>query len=424
MPAFTVNGAPSGPITVIAGQNLNVSNSSQRDAAATASGGYWYSLCALGGGSSCIDNYVPWGTMSDAPPGGAPPTAATIPIPGVAGNYALKIKVIYTGNQTAYWPDPAGTNSFGLNVVSIVPLVVNASASPSTAVVRQPVTFSCNATGGIPPYFYQWQSPISVVVGAMQPTWQTTSAIVGNVVAYCFVQDSQPSPMTNSNFATASFTGGPPISVNVTASPNPAAVNQPITFSCNASGGAPPYSYQWRLPPTSFFVVGTQQTFQTSVPNPASIQAGCTVTDSANAQVSNSTTVTVSSSGPFSLFVLEPCRVVDTRNSGGPVGGPPIQAVGTTDRVFPVTSFCGIPSDARAVSANITVTNAASSGIVSIYRGDGQPTGTNTIAFSAGRTRANNAVLQLALDGSGTFRVQNTSPGTLDIVIDFNGFFR
>jgi hypothetical protein len=42
----------------------------------------------------------------------------------------------------------------------------------------------------------------------------------------------------------------------------------------------------------------------------------------------------------------------------------------------------------------------------------------------AGRTRSNNAMLQLALDGSGTIRIQNTSAGLTDLIIDVNGFFR
>ena len=73
---------------------------------------------------------------------------------------------------------------------------------------------------------------------------------------------------------------------------------------------------------------------------------------------------------------------------------------------------------------NVTVTNVLAPGVVSIYRGDGQPTGTNTVALVAGRTRANNAFLQLALDGSGTIKVQNTSSSTTDLIIDVNGYFR
>jgi hypothetical protein len=117
--------------------------------------------------------------------------------------------------------------------------------------------------------------------------------------------------------------------------------------------------------------------------------------------------------------------VLDTRNAAGPLGGPAIQPAGASDRSFNVAaSSCGIPTDARAISVNVTATNVTASGAVSIYRGDGARTGTNTGILVAGRTRANNAVLQIALDGSGTIKVQNISAGTFDLILDVNGYFR
>jgi PKD repeat protein len=428
-PAFTVNGSTSGPITAITNQNLTVSNSSQRGATVTASGGYWYSLCLI----PCTpptDAYTLWATMGDAPPGGSPPTTATIPLPAIAGNYSLKIKVNYTGGQWAYWPDPAGTAYFPLNVVSVVPLVVTASVSPATAAAGQNVTFSCSATGGLAPYSYQWHSSVPFAIpGATQPTYQTTSTVPGNVVAYCYVTDSEsPTPKSSSDYATATFTGGSPVSVNVTAStnntpvnttvyftcsasgggggpfnyawsgnavsgtgpnasqtftaagtynavctatdsvtggagigstsvvvtggggggnlsvnasvsPNPASVNQTVTFSCNVSGGSPPYTYQWRSPSTSSFVAGRSQTFQTSSPTPISIQAGCTATDSAGASSANAATVTIND------VVAPPAACVDVnytildRDSGISI---------------PLSSALGIQYFGVAVGQNLT----------------------------------------------------------------------
>ncbi len=245
--------------------------------------------------------------------------------------------------------------------------------------------------------------------------------------AYCYVTDSQPTPATSSASATATFTGGGRVrlvSVNVSASTNNTIIGTTVDFTCTASGGGGgPFSYVW-----FDAVSGTGQNVSQSFMSPGIYVAGCAATDFATGAFGlGSTTVTVSSppgSGPLSLFVLNPCRVLDTRNPPGPLAGPAIQPAGTADRAFGVTSFCGIPLDATAISVNVTVTNVSAPGVVSIYRGGGQPTGTNTIAFVAGRTRANNAILQLALDGAGTIRVQSSSPGTLDLVIDVNGFFR
>jgi hypothetical protein len=125
-----------------------------------------------------------------------------------------------------------------------------------------------------------------------------------------------------------------------------------------------------------------------------------------------------------SFFGLTPCRVLDTRNPAGALGGPALQPAVSADRSFIVTGMCLIPSDASALSVNVTVTNTAGSGYLSLYRGDGARTGTYSISFLAGQTRANNALVQLALDLSGSFKVQNTAPGSLDFILDVNGYFR
>lgn len=124
------------------------------------------------------------------------------------------------------------------------------------------------------------------------------------------------------------------------------------------------------------------------------------------------------------LYPLTPCRLLDTRNAAGPLGAPPLAPSGSLDRAFAITGVCGIPSDARAVSVNVTVTNVQASGTLLLYRGDGSPTTASTISFRPGVTRASNTQTQLALDGSGTFRVQNSSAGTLDFIVDVNGFYR
>jgi hypothetical protein len=125
-----------------------------------------------------------------------------------------------------------------------------------------------------------------------------------------------------------------------------------------------------------------------------------------------------------SFFPLAPCRVLDTRGPIGPLGGPSLQPAGTPDRAFIVAGACGIPADAVAISVNMTVTDVAAGGFLSIYRGDGVPTATYSISFAPGRTRANNGILQLAFDGSGSVKVQNSARGTLDFILDVNGFFR
>lgn len=123
------------------------------------------------------------------------------------------------------------------------------------------------------------------------------------------------------------------------------------------------------------------------------------------------------------LYAVTPCRIVDTRNAMGPLGGPALSG-GGAERTFTATGTCGVPASARTMSVNITVTQPAAAGNLSLFPGNGTPTGTSSINFAAGQTRANNAMLALATDGTGSFAVQNNSAGTVHFILDVNGYFQ
>jgi hypothetical protein len=132
---------------------------------------------------------------------------------------------------------------------------------------------------------------------------------------------------------------------------------------------------------------------------------------------------TVTVAGPPELFyTLPPCRVLDTRNPTGPLAGPSLQPGAT--RTFDVAaSACGIPATAKAISVNLTVTGPVGPGHLTLYPGDAvQAPLASTINFSANQTRANNAVLPLASDGSGTINVLAGTGGTVDFILDVNGY--
>lgn len=129
---------------------------------------------------------------------------------------------------------------------------------------------------------------------------------------------------------------------------------------------------------------------------------------------------------PLAFHELPPCRVIDTRGATGPLGGPVLEA-GVSVRAFPVTGTCGIPSTAKALSVNLTVTGAAVTGFIRVYPGDltgAQIPITSSVHFSAGRTRANNGILGLSQDGNGTIAVENDAVGgALHFILDVNGYF-
>jgi len=121
------------------------------------------------------------------------------------------------------------------------------------------------------------------------------------------------------------------------------------------------------------------------------------------------------------FFTVPPCRAVDTRNASGPSGGPALAA--TQTRSFAISGTCGIPASAVAVSANLTVISSAG-GFVSLFPGNALPLGTSNLNFGASQTRANNTVLMLATDGTGTVGVLNSSSTATQFVIDVNGYFQ
>jgi hypothetical protein len=119
------------------------------------------------------------------------------------------------------------------------------------------------------------------------------------------------------------------------------------------------------------------------------------------------------------LTTLTPCRVLDTRsvNTGGPSIGP------SSGRKFLAYGVCGVAPGALALSTNVTVLSQNALGSVVVYPGDlPSPPGVNTVSLGPGQTRANNAIVKLAADGS--FWIWNTTTGTVDVILDVNGTFQ
>jgi len=91
--------------------------------------------------------------------------------------------------------------------------------------------------------------------------------------------------------------------------------------------------------------------------------------------------------------------------------------------LFTVTGACEIPSSATSISVNVTITSPTVTGWLALYPGNGSWPGVSNINFSAGQTRANNAVVLLATDGTGQIAVRNGSNGAVHFILDVNGYF-
>jgi hypothetical protein len=120
------------------------------------------------------------------------------------------------------------------------------------------------------------------------------------------------------------------------------------------------------------------------------------------------------------FWTVQPCRVIDTRNPNGPLGGPALVG-GGPGRTFTITNQCGIPAGVAAVSVNVTITGPTSEGFLTFYPTGGSPPLSSTINFRPGLTRANNAILSLA--PTGNFDVVCGGTGTVHFILDVNGYF-
>src|SRR5512139_2494100 len=124
---------------------------------------------------------------------------------------------------------------------------------------------------------------------------------------------------------------------------------------------------------------------------------------------------------PIAFVAIPPCRLADTRNTlfTGPFGPPAL--IAATPRVFPVAGYCGIPSTAQAVSANLTVTEPVDYGWVAVWpEGAVPPTPmVSSVNFVPGQTVPNAVIAPLGTNGGITVYPR---VGT-QLVIDVNGYF-
>jgi hypothetical protein len=118
---------------------------------------------------------------------------------------------------------------------------------------------------------------------------------------------------------------------------------------------------------------------------------------------------------PTSFVPLTPCRVADTRLSGGTL------APGEVRRLT-LAGSCGIPATARAVALNVTAVGVSGAGLVSVTPGGTSGPAHSGPSWSGSGVRAANAVIGLAAGGAAD--VSCDSPGgAVHVVIDVSGYF-
>jgi hypothetical protein len=113
--------------------------------------------------------------------------------------------------------------------------------------------------------------------------------------------------------------------------------------------------------------------------------------------------------------------VLDTRSAPGPYGGPALAS--GVERNFVLAGQCGIPANAKAVAANLTVAGPTSLGHVQIGPVGGPLPATSVINFTAGQTRANNATLPLGANGD-VKAFGALLSGSVHFIVDVTGYYQ
>jgi PKD repeat protein len=207
-----------------------------------------------------------------------------------------------------------------------------------------------------------------------------------------------------------------------------------FTFSClmlgctfdgsgSAPGSLPIASYAWQYGDGGT-ASGTAATSSHSYAATGAYTVTLTVTDTSGRTATASQLVQVSAApltANESYFSLPPCRLLDTRNTGGPLGD-------GQSRVVTAAGACGIPATAKAISVVVTAVSPTNPGKIALIAGNqtfvpSLPPFTLNFAPQTS-PRSNDEIVPLAANG--TLAVGATFGGTggqVQVLLDVDGYF-
>ena len=260
---------------------------------------------------------------------------------------------------------------------------------------------------------WTFNAPGSYTVTLQSCNWFTCSVPVARTVT---VLDPSPTLTLATSDGLGSIIGGGAISVRA---------GQLVHLFGNGIG-KPPLAFQWQVIPTA--VVPTlpvatldaaEAWWDTAGMQPGLYSAALYLANASGAADTHLAVIaiTVLPEQPLVFYTLDPCRVFDSRDDGVPlVSGQPITIAAGT---------CGIPAEARALAANLTVVSPTATGKLNLYPGNYPPPPTAETSFKAGVTRATEVIVGLSSAGPPTLaaRAELDDSGTLHMVVDVSGYF-
>jgi Bacterial Ig-like domain (group 3) len=315
---------------------------------------------------------------------------------------------------------------------------ITVAASPNPITAGTQATFTVKVTGN----------------GQVIPTGAITVYLAGNDFAFCTLNNigiCTATAFTRLNPASAqvvaqyagdanySFARSAPVNLTIVAAPglpastttlvssaNPSTTGQSVTLTATVSGSGATGKVSFYLPdskiPISLPLTNGTATTSVFFPNSGSKFLAANYSGDSTHQGSAAAltqVVTAPVGSPALSFVpITPCRVADTRNAAGPLGGPAL-APGVA-RSFPIPqSACGVPSTASGYSLNVTVIPNGPVNYLTAWP-TGQPMPTVSLLNSDGRVKANAAIIQAGASGAiSLYSIGNST----QVVVDINGYF-
>ena len=369
VPLPTPTITPGGPTTFCAGGSVTLTSSS-------ATGNQWY--------------------LGANPIGGATSQAY---VATASGSYTVVVTDTATGCSSA----ASAATAVTVNPVPSTPTIT--PGGPTTFCVGGSVTLTSSSASG-----NQWYLNGNPIGGATNQAYAATAAGSYTVVVTtlgCPSAASAATPVTVDPAPSTPIIAAPP-------SVQPGATGNVASVPVHAGS-----TYLWSISNGTITSLVTGTTITFTAGSLGTLTLSCVETG-ANGCASNSGSVNVPVTG-LDFHALTPCRLLDTRLPDGPYGGPALAALAS--RTFVAAGQCGVPSGAKALSINLTVTGGTASGDVLVFQNGITPPATPAVLYTTGQTRANNGLL--ALGAAGDFVVKSEqATGTVHVLVDVNGYFR
>ena len=338
----------------------------------------------------------------------------------IAGNYTVRLKV---------------TDQRGIFDVS-PPILISAGNSPPTATIATPAIETTWRVGDVIQFSGSATDPEQGNLPASALSW---SVILHHCPSNCHEHPLQSfSGVASGSFPapdhdypsylevrlTATDSGGLTDTKSLSLFPQTVAFDfqsEPsgLQIVVGSESTPTPFSRTVIVGSANAVAASTPQTFNGSAYQFISWSDGGTATHGIVAGP-NPATFTATFGTGAAFYTVAPCRIADTRDLPGSLGGPALSAGAI--RAFPIGGSCAIPASAKAVSLNVTVTGSTAPGHLTLFPAGGSLPPSSTINYRSGQTRANNATVALG-QGAGVSVACGQTSGTVHVILDVNGYF-